>query len=128
MITLVSPDPDFLVAIFGSNNIVDFDDDKQDSFIDHGGNDDDNSVGRPDMDNLNYGSEWADSSLQCQLPCHRGKSFPPLAMPAVVYRLVWVTKVALAVICLVFPALVLGYYFFIVKSMTYQFLYIEEFV
>ncbi len=39
------------------------------------------------------------------------------------YSLVWVTKVALAAICLVFPALVLGYYFLIVKSMTYQFLY-----
>ncbi len=33
------------------------------------------------------------------------------------YRLVWATKVALAAICLVFPALVLGYYFFIVESM-----------
>jgi hypothetical protein len=40
-----------------------------------------------------------------------------------VYRLVWATKVELAAICLVFPALVLGYYFFIVESMTYQFLY-----
>jgi hypothetical protein len=39
------------------------------------------------------------------------------------YRLVWATKVALAAICLVFPALVLGYYFFIVESMTYQFFY-----
>ncbi len=39
------------------------------------------------------------------------------------YRLVWATKVALATICLVFPALVLGYYFFIVESMTYQFLH-----
>ncbi len=38
-------------------------------------------------------------------------------------HLVWVTKVALAAICLVFPALVLGYYFSIVESMTYQFLY-----
>jgi hypothetical protein len=36
------------------------------------------------------------------------------------YRLVWATKVALAAICLVFPALFLGYYFFIVESMTYQ--------
>ncbi len=40
-----------------------------------------------------------------------------------VYRLVWATKVALAAICLVFPGLVFGYYFFIVESMTYQFLY-----
>ncbi len=39
------------------------------------------------------------------------------------YCLVWATKVVLAAICLVFPALVLGYYFFFVKSMTYQFLY-----
>ncbi len=39
------------------------------------------------------------------------------------YCLVWATKVALAAICLVFPALVLGYNFFIVENMTYQFLY-----
>jgi hypothetical protein len=40
-----------------------------------------------------------------------------------VYRLVWATKLLLAAIGLVFPALVLRYLFFIVESMTYQFLY-----
>ncbi len=40
-----------------------------------------------------------------------------------IYRLVWVTRLLLAAIVLVFPALVLGYNFFIVESMTYQFLY-----
>jgi hypothetical protein len=44
-------------------------------------------------------------------------------MPVVWYRLVWATKLLLAAIGLVFPALVLGYNFFIVESMTYQFLY-----
>ncbi len=39
------------------------------------------------------------------------------------YRLVWATKLSLAAIGLVFPAQVLGYNFFIVESMTYQFLY-----
>jgi hypothetical protein len=39
------------------------------------------------------------------------------------YHLVWATKLSLAAIGLVFPALVLGYNFFTVKSMTYQFLY-----
>jgi hypothetical protein len=39
------------------------------------------------------------------------------------YHLVWATELLLAMIGLVFPALVLGYYFFIVESMTYQFLY-----
>ncbi len=39
------------------------------------------------------------------------------------YHLVWATELLLAAIGLVFPALVLGYNFFIVKSMTYQFLY-----
>jgi hypothetical protein len=38
-------------------------------------------------------------------------------------RLVWATKAALSAICLVFPALVLGYYLFIVECMTYQFFY-----
>jgi hypothetical protein len=52
--------------------------------------------------------------------CHSLPFFIPKYIP---YRLVWATKVALAAICLVFPALVLGYYFFIIKSMTYQFLY-----
>ncbi len=39
------------------------------------------------------------------------------------YHLVWVTNLLLAAIGLIFPALVLGYNFFIVESMTYQFLY-----
>jgi hypothetical protein len=39
------------------------------------------------------------------------------------YRLVWATKLLLAAIGLVFPALVLGYNIFIVESMAYQFLY-----
>ncbi len=39
------------------------------------------------------------------------------------YRLVWATKLLLAATGLVFPALVLGYNFFIVESMTDQFLY-----
>jgi hypothetical protein len=39
------------------------------------------------------------------------------------YCLVWATELLLAAIGLVFPALVLGYNFFIAKSMTYQFLY-----
>ncbi len=34
------------------------------------------------------------------------------------YRLAWATKLLLAVISLIFPALVLGYNIFIVKSMT----------
>jgi hypothetical protein len=38
------------------------------------------------------------------------------------YRLVWATELLLAAIGLIFPALVLGYNFF-VKSLTYQFLY-----
>ncbi len=36
--------------------------------------------------------------------------------------LVWSTELSLAAIGLVFPALVLGYNFFIVERMTYQFL------
>jgi hypothetical protein len=39
------------------------------------------------------------------------------------YPLVWATKLPLAAIGLIFQALVLGYNFFIVKSMTNQFLY-----
>jgi hypothetical protein len=39
------------------------------------------------------------------------------------YHLVWATELSLAVIGLVFLALVLGYNVFIVESMTYQFLY-----
>jgi hypothetical protein len=51
-------------------------------------------------------------------------SFPyhPLPVPNV-YRLVWATELSRAAIGLVFPALVLGYNFFIVKRMTYQILY-----
>ncbi len=44
---------------------------------------------------------------------------PPIPSTSVV----WATKLLLAAIGLVFPALVLGYNFFIVESMTYQFLY-----
>jgi hypothetical protein len=35
------------------------------------------------------------------------------------YCLVWATELSLAAIGLIFPALVLGYYYFIVESMTY---------
>ena len=38
-------------------------------------------------------------------------------------RLVWATKLPLAAIGLVFPALVLGFNIFIVASIKYQFLY-----
>jgi hypothetical protein len=42
----------------------------------------------------------------------------------VFYCLVWATELLLAAISLIFPALVvLGYYFSIVESMAYQFLY-----
>jgi hypothetical protein len=37
------------------------------------------------------------------------------------YHLVWATELLLAAIGLIFPVLVLGYIFFIVESMTYQF-------
>ncbi len=46
-----------------------------------------------------------------------------ISLSCIVYHLVWATKLSLAAVGLVFPALVLGYYFFIVKSMTYQFLH-----
>jgi hypothetical protein len=42
---------------------------------------------------------------------------------APLHTVVWATKLLLAAIGLVFPALVLGYNFFIVESKTYQFLY-----
>jgi hypothetical protein len=53
----------------------------------------------------------------------RGKKRVNRLGVTVPYHLVWATELSLAGIGLIFPALVLGYYFFIVKSMTDQFLY-----
>jgi hypothetical protein len=49
--------------------------------------------------------------------------FSSLVKRVLVYCLVWATELLLAAIGLIFPALVLGYNFFIVESLTYQFLY-----
>ncbi len=46
-----------------------------------------------------------------------------ISSSTVLYRLVWATELSLAATGLIFPALVLGYNFFIAESMTYQFLY-----
>ena len=41
---------------------------------------------------------------------------PKIALNIMVYHLVWATELLLAAIVLIFPALVLGYNFFIVES------------
>jgi hypothetical protein len=62
-------------------------------------------------------------SLRRKLICTIVALPAALSSHSTTYHLVWATDLLLAAIGLIFPVLVLGYYFFIVESMTYQFFY-----